>query len=351
LGLLSLLLLRLAPLLPPVGPSDSPFRLRLGRLFSSGVSIAMSALLSPPSVVPRAGGVGVGDASAGGGEGVSCEACWRWAASVERIAAIDDRQELLDYLAHAQLVGINSPIGMAIYPDAKRPDLYTVWMGQSGLAMPDRDYYLKDDARFAEMRTKYEAYVADILALTGHQDAKAAARRVLDFETRLARVSWAPVELRDVTKTYNPFDVAGATRATPGLDWGAYLGALGIRGQDQLVVGQPSYFADLGKALDEVRKAEYRRLSGQDRSYIKGQKYTLLSHRENLTPAGRQNLKKLLAANKRLNTAYLLKESFGQLWDYESEGWARRFFENWRQSLKWQRLPQYEKFAEMIERH
>jgi transposase len=107
----------------------------------------------------------------------------------------------------------------------------------------------------------------------------------------------------------------------------------------------------LGKALDEVRKSEYRRLSGRDRSYIKGQKYTLLSHRENLTPAGRQNLKKLLAANKRLNTAYLLKESFGQLWDYERVGWARRFFENWRASLKWQRLKPYEKFAEMIERH
>ena len=107
----------------------------------------------------------------------------------------------------------------------------------------------------------------------------------------------------------------------------------------------------LGKALDEVRKSEYRRLSGHDRSYIKGQKYTLLSHRENLTPAGRQNLKKLLAANKRLNTAYLLKESFGQLWDYQREGWARRFFDNWRASLKWQRLKPYEKFAEMIERH
>jgi len=107
----------------------------------------------------------------------------------------------------------------------------------------------------------------------------------------------------------------------------------------------------LGDALDEVRKSEYRRLSGQDRSYIKGQKYTLLSRRENLTLKGRQALKKVLAANKRLNTAYLLRESFGQLWDYESEGWARRFFENWRASLKWQRLQPYEKFAEMIDRH
>jgi transposase len=107
----------------------------------------------------------------------------------------------------------------------------------------------------------------------------------------------------------------------------------------------------LGKALDEVRKSEYRRLSGQDRSYIKGQKYTLLSRRENLTLDGRKALKKLLAANKRLNRAYLLKESFGQLWDYEIEGWARRFFNNWRTSLKWQRLAPYEKFAEMIDLH
>ena len=107
----------------------------------------------------------------------------------------------------------------------------------------------------------------------------------------------------------------------------------------------------LGEALDKVRKREYARLSGKDRRYIKGQKYTLLSRRENLSLEGRQSLKTLLAANKRLNTAYLLKESFGQLWDYEREGWARRFFENWRASLKWQRLEPYEKFAAMIDRH
>lgn len=107
----------------------------------------------------------------------------------------------------------------------------------------------------------------------------------------------------------------------------------------------------LGKALDQVRKSEYARLSGKERRYIKGQKYTLLSRKENLSLEGRKALKALLAANRRLNTAYLLKESFGQLWDYEREGWARRFFDNWRASLKWQRLKPYEKFAEMIERH
>ncbi len=107
----------------------------------------------------------------------------------------------------------------------------------------------------------------------------------------------------------------------------------------------------LGDALDKVRKAEYARLSGKDRRFIKGQKYTLLSRHENLTLDGKRSLELLLAANKRLNTAYLLKETFGQLWDYRREGWARRFFDNWRASLKWQRLKPYERFADMIDRH
>lgn len=100
-----------------------------------------------------------------------------------------------------------------------------------------------------------------------------------------------------------------------------------------------------------MRKSEYARLSGQERAYITGQKYTLLSHRENLALDGRKALKKLLSANTRLHTAYLLKESFGQLWDYERDGWARRFFDNWKTSLKWQRLGPYEAFAKMIKRH
>ena len=107
----------------------------------------------------------------------------------------------------------------------------------------------------------------------------------------------------------------------------------------------------LSKALDEVRRREYKRLSGEDRSYIKGQRYTLLSRRENLSLDGRRALKKLLHANQRLNIAYVLKEAFGQLWDYRTERGALAFFTRWKDSLKWQRLHPYKKFAEMIEAH
>jgi transposase len=88
-----------------------------------------------------------------------------------------------------------------------------------------------------------------------------------------------------------------------------------------------------------------------DRAFIKGQRYTLLAHRENLTLDGQRALKKLLKASKRLSTAYVLKESFWQLWDYRSERGARAFFERWQDGLKWQRLEPYKKFAQMIEKH
>ena len=108
----------------------------------------------------------------------------------------------------------------------------------------------------------------------------------------------------------------------------------------------------LNDAMDQVRKAEYKRLTNRpDRKYIKGQKYVLLSHRENLSPEKRRSLKTLLAANRRLNTAYVLKEQFAQLWTYRREPWARKFFEQWRAALRWQRLKPFEKFARLIERH
>jgi len=107
----------------------------------------------------------------------------------------------------------------------------------------------------------------------------------------------------------------------------------------------------LNEALDTVRKQEYKRVSEKEKHFIKGKKYTLLSRQANLSTEGKRALKELLTANKRLQTAYLLKERFDQLWTYNREAWARKFFENWKDSLKWQRLKPYVKFTEMIERH
>jgi transposase len=107
----------------------------------------------------------------------------------------------------------------------------------------------------------------------------------------------------------------------------------------------------LSQALDEIRRQEYKRVNDKERKYIKGQRYTLLSHKANLDEDGRRSLKLLLKANKRLHKGYLLKESFGQLWDYSYPASALKFFENWKAQLRWQKLKPYEKFAAMIEKH
>ena len=107
----------------------------------------------------------------------------------------------------------------------------------------------------------------------------------------------------------------------------------------------------LSDALDVVRRSEYKRATGDDRGFIKGQRYVLLSRRENLTDDGRANLERLLHANARLNIAYLLREQFEQLWDYADAADMRAFFDAWRGQLRGQDLGAYEKFAAMVDKH
>ena len=179
-------------------------------------------------------------------------------AELRRIDAIKGRTALVDYLSHLQILGINNPIAMAIQPDAKRPDVYTIYADQAGLGMPDRDYFLSDDAKFVAMRDKYHKYVVDLLALTGHKDATGAATKVVALETRLARAQWPNVDLRNVDKVYNPFDLAGAGKLTPAIDWPRYLEMMGVADHDSVIIGEPSYFKELSRAFGDVPLAVWR---------------------------------------------------------------------------------------------
>lgn len=107
----------------------------------------------------------------------------------------------------------------------------------------------------------------------------------------------------------------------------------------------------LADALDDIRRSEYKRLTDDDRKFIKGQRYVLLSRRENLSDDGRKNLEQLLQANARLNIAYLLREQFEQLWDYASADDMRAFFDNWRKQLVGADLIPYEKFSKLVDKH
>ena len=121
--------------------------------------------------------------------------------------------------------------------------------------------------------------------------------------------------------------------------------------QAQIIYDKFHVLDHLNKALDKVRRQEYKRANEKNRKFIKGQRYTLLSKETNLNLKGQESLKLLLQVNKRLNKAYVLKESFAQLWDYDDPDEAKKFFESWKSQLRWSRLKPYQDFVNLVDRH
>ncbi len=174
-----------------------------------------------------------------------------------RVNAIRDRVSLVRYLAHALRVSINVPINGGVNQDAKKSTQYITYWGQSGLGLPDRDYYLKQDEKFAGYRTAYVDYVERVLALAGVKDARAAAARIMKLETHLAEVQWSREDSRDADKTYNKFTVADAGKLMPGFDWNLYLSEVRVPA-DAIVISQTTYFTALARSFDEVPLADWK---------------------------------------------------------------------------------------------
>jgi len=177
---------------------------------------------------------------------------------LDRIAAIKDRKQLLAYLSRAQLLMIDNPIGAQIFADAKNPELNTLWVTQSGLGLPERDYYFSTDQRFTEIRGAYEKHIENVFKLAGRKDSAAVAKELMAFEMRLAQASWPAVKMRDIEALYNPISVAGAGKATPGLDWSTWLTEMKLPGAGQMVLAQKDYFQEVGKVIQDVPLAIWK---------------------------------------------------------------------------------------------
>ena len=150
------------------------------------------------------------------------------------IRAASDRAGIAALLG-ASNVGFQSSLFDAdLDPDEKSPGRYAAYVGQSGLGLPDRDYYLTP--AFAAKKQAYRAYVAQLLTLAGWADPAASAAAVVDFETKVAEASWTRAERRDPDKTYNPMSPAELAKAAPGFDWSAWLQAQGLGGAGRVVV-------------------------------------------------------------------------------------------------------------------
>jgi len=127
--------------------------------------------------------------------------------------------------------------------DVKDPSRYAVQLGQAGLSLPDRDYYI--ESKFAEQKAAFRAHAAKVLALLGWPDAEARADDVLALETAIAQASWSKPEQRDADKTYNAMSVAELEQAAPGFPWRAFLGASGIPASDRVIVAENTAFPKL----------------------------------------------------------------------------------------------------------
>ena len=170
---------------------------------------------------------------------------------LDRIDAMKDKSELPALLAHLHRIGADAPYNAVVHQDNKDSTRYIIDFVQSGLGMPDRDYYLDKGAKFVQLRKDYLAHVQNMLALAGAKDIDKSARDVVAFETALATKQWDNVTRRDPLKVYNLLDLAKLKALMPGYDWSNYLKDAGIS-VDNVVVSEPSYLAALDKILKDT---------------------------------------------------------------------------------------------------
>ena len=158
---------------------------------------------------------------------------------LDKVKALNSKAGYAALAAEADRNGVGVPFGSGVGQDAKEPESYVLGLRQSGLGLPDRDYYLGTDPKLVAARTAYQAHVAKMMTLAGEPNADARAKALVDFETQIAQVHWTRVDSRDATKTYNKMTVAQLTQMAPGFDFVTYFRGIGAP-VDSVNVGQPS---------------------------------------------------------------------------------------------------------------
>ena len=178
-------------------------------------------------------------------------------ADLSRIAAVQTHEDVVRLAAERDFRA-SLPIAVGVSLDAKRPDVYIVSVSQSGLGMPDRDYYLKDDAKFAGTRAKYRAYVETMLKLANYPDAGASADAVLGIERQIAEQHWPRDKSRNRDLTYNPKWRADLVGMAPEFPWGAALESFGAPAQDFFIVAQVDAVQALAKLFRGTKIETWR---------------------------------------------------------------------------------------------
>ncbi len=161
----------------------------------------------------------------------------------KKIDAVKNAKDLQNLLIEMEPIGGVGFLGIYVGPDAKDSNTNVLYVGPGSLGLPDRDYYMSDDADSKEKRAKYQTHVAKMLAFVGDNPATAKknAEKILAIETAMSAPRLDRVERRDRRKSYNPMTVAGLQKLTPAINWNTYLTGVGVAKVDTLIVSQPKY--------------------------------------------------------------------------------------------------------------
>ena len=174
------------------------------------------------------------------------------------INGLKNKNDLATFFGENQKIGVGSPLAFYISVDAKDSTRYATHIWQSGLGLPDRDYYFNEAKRFAALREGYLAHIENIFNLAGLKNGKAAAQTIMTLETKLAGFHWTKVESRDSTKRYNKFNVADLNTVTDSFNWAAYLAAQGVATQKDIIINQPSFIKGFGETFAATSLADWQ---------------------------------------------------------------------------------------------
>ena len=171
---------------------------------------------------------------------------------VAKINSVETHNDIASLIGGLYSAGVSGPLAWYVNNDAKKSDQYAVYVVQSGLGLPDRDYYLKDDEKSKANRAAYVSYITDMLTMAGSEDAAGAASRILALETQIAEKQWSRVESRDANKRYNKYTTAEFTNYMGDFPWEVYAKATGLDKVDSLIASQNTYLKAFGEVFNTV---------------------------------------------------------------------------------------------------
>lgn len=174
------------------------------------------------------------------------------------IDAINSKEALIKTVANHKTIGVNSMFGVYVGQDDKNSERYITHLYQSGLGLPDRDYYLNDDEKSKEIQHAYLSYIKNTLMLTGLENAEAVSKKIYDLEYYLASKSMSRIDRRDPDKTYNIFTYSQLDEMSQNISWSSYFKAVGLENVEEVIVSQPNFLKAIDGAVDSVSLDDWK---------------------------------------------------------------------------------------------